>query len=66
MTTKLAIYNQDLNAEVLAIYVDNDQANKFNTVLQLRKIAQDQSIDGWINEYDLTWSTVQCANKHDL
>ena len=66
MTTKLAIYNQDLSAEVLAIYVDNDQANKFNTILQLRKIAQDQSIDGWINEYDLTWSSVQCANKHDL
>lgn len=66
MTTKLAIYNQDLNAEVLAIYVDNNQSNKWNTILQLRKIAQDQSIDGWINEYDLTWSTVQCANKHDL
>lgn len=66
MTTKLAIYNQDLSAEVLAIYVDNDQSNKWNTILQLRKIAQDQSIDGWINEYDLTWSTVQCANKHDL
>lgn len=66
MTTKLAIYNQDLSAEVLAIYVDNDQSNKWNTILQLRKIAQDQSIDGWINEYDLTWSAVQCANKHDL
>lgn len=66
MTTKLAIYNQDLSAEVLAIYVDNDQSNKWNTILQLRKIAQDQSIDGWINEYDLTWSTIQCANKHDL
>lgn len=66
MTTKLAIYNQNLSTEVLAIYVDNDQANKFNTILQLRKIAQDQSIDGWINEYDLTWSSVQCANKHEL
>lgn len=66
MTTKLAIYNQDLNQETIAIYVDSNDPNKFNTILQLRSIARDNNIDGWINEYDLQWSTVQCANKHDL
>jgi hypothetical protein len=66
MTTKLAIYNADLNKETLAIYIDDNQQNKFRIVCQLREMAKDESLNGWINEYDLSWSTTQCANKHDL
>lgn len=66
MVIKLALYNQDINSEIFAMYVDSKESNKFNTILQLRSIAQDNSINGWINEYDLEWSSVHCANKHDL
>lgn len=66
MVTKLALYNEDLNGEIFSIYVDSNGSNKFNTILQLRSIAKDNSINGWINEYDLEWSNVHCANKHEL
>ena len=63
---KLSIYDEDLNQETYSEFPRDNWLGLLESVNKLRKIAQDQSINGWINEYDLTWSSVQCTNKHDL
>jgi hypothetical protein len=65
---KLAIYDYDLGAESKAILLDSNTSplRAFQVILELRDYAKNCSINGWINEYDLNWSTTQCANKHDL
>lgn len=65
---KLAIYDYNLGAESRAILLDSNASilRTFQVILELRDYAKNCSIDGWINEYDLNWSSTQCANKHDL
>jgi hypothetical protein len=66
MNTKLVIYDEDLNEETYSVIPKDNWLGLLDAVNKLRKIAEDKSINGWINEYDLSWSSVQCANKHDL
>ena len=66
MNTKLVIYDEDLNEETYSVIPSDKWVGLLDAVNKLRKIAEDKSINGWINEYDLSWSSVQCANKHDL
>jgi hypothetical protein len=63
---KLSIYDEDLNQETYSEFPRDNWLGLLESVNKLRKIAQDRSINGWINEYDLTWSSVECVNKHDL
>mgnify|MGYP003334734335 CR=1 FL=1 len=63
---KLAIYDADLCTETYSIMARDNWLGHLQALNKLRQIAQDKSICGWINEYDLNWSNVQCANKHDL
>lgn len=65
---KLAIYDYNLGTESRAILLDSNTSilRTFQVILELRDYAKNCSIDGWINEYDLNWSSTQCANKHDL
>ena len=66
MNTKLVIYDEDLNEETYSVIPTDNWLGLLDALNKLRKIAEDKSINGWINEYDLSWSSVQCANKHDL
>ena len=66
MNTKLVIYDIDLNEETYSVIPKDNWLGLLDAVNKLRKIAEDKSINGWINEYDLSWSSVQCSNKHDL
>lgn len=66
MSRKLVIYDADLNRETHSVMAKDNWIGQLNAVNKLREIAKDKSISGWINEYDLNWSTTQCANKHDL
>jgi hypothetical protein len=63
---KLSIYDVDLNKETYSLIAKDNWLGLLDTVNKLRSIAKDNSINGWINEYDTNWSNVQCANKHDL
>lgn len=65
---KLAVYDQDKQKEVFKIeLVYNFTAPAINTAIEeLRELAQGHNIDGWINEYDYTWSKTQTINKHTL
>lgn len=63
---KLVIFDADLNKETVSVMARDNWVEQFQAVNKLRQIANDKSICGWINEYDLNWSTVHCANKHDL
>ena len=66
MKTLLTIYDADINKEYYAIFPLNNYLGKFDAIHELMQIAKDNSICGWINEYDLDWSTEHCANKHEL
>lgn len=65
---KLAVYDQSKSKEVFTItLVYNQTIQALNRALEeLRELAQGHNIDGWINEYDLKWSTTECVNKHPL
>jgi hypothetical protein len=66
MSRKLVIYDADLNCETHSVMAKDNWVGQLHAVDKLRQIAKDKSINGWINEYDLNWSTTQCANKHEL
>lgn len=66
MTTKLVIYDADLQSETHAIFPRDNWLGKLDAIHELMQIAKDNSICGWINEYDLSWSDKHCANKHEL
>jgi molybdopterin/thiamine biosynthesis adenylyltransferase len=63
---KLVIFDADLGRETHSVMAKDNWVGQLNAVNKLREIAKDKSICGWINEYDLSWSSAQCANKHDL
>lgn len=65
---KLAVYDSSKQREIFSITLTQGQtAQAVNSALaELRELAEGHGIDGWINEYDLTWSADQCANKHSL
>lgn len=65
---KLAVYDQAKSKEVFAITLVYDQTTQArNCALEeLRNLAQGHSIEGWINEYDLEFSTNECVDKHHL
>jgi len=66
MPIKLVIYNNELKKEVYPTYPKDKWLGLMDSINELRQIAQDHSISGWINEYDLEFSNVICSNKHDL
>jgi hypothetical protein len=63
---KLAIYDADAGREIHSLKPADNWLKKLDCIHQLMQYAKDNSVQGWINEYDLNWSTTQCANKHDL
>jgi|FreactcultureFD7_1027221.scaffolds.fasta_scaffold02447_3 hypothetical protein len=63
---KLAIYDADAGREIHSIKPMDNWLKKLDAIHQLMQYAKDNSIQGWINEYDLNWSNTQCANKHEL
>lgn len=66
MTIKLVIYNDDLKKEIHPIYPKDNWLGLMDSINQLRQLANDKSINGWINQYDLNFSKVICVNKHNL
>ena len=63
---KLAIYDVDAGREIHPLKPADNWLKKLDAIHQLMQYAKDNSIQGWINEYDLNWSATQCANKHEL
>ena len=65
---KLAVYDLAKQREVFKIeLVYNSTSQAVSSALaELRELAEGHNIDGWINEYDLTWSKTDCVNKHSL
>jgi hypothetical protein len=65
---KLAVYDQAKQQEIFIItliYNTTDQAVS-SALAELRELAEGHNIDGWVNEYDLTWSKTEYVNKHSL
>ena len=65
---KLAVYDSIKQREIFAITLTHDQTLKAvnGALAELRELADGHNTQGWINEYDLTWSTNQCVDKHHL
>jgi hypothetical protein len=67
---KLSVFDDDIGGEradfTITLPADSKPMRVFQAVCDLRRDAYNVVYNGWINEYDLTWSTVNCANKHDL
>ena len=65
---KLAVYDSSKQQEVFIITLMHDQsARAFNSAMaELRELADGHNIDGWINEYDLTFSGDHCVDKHSI
>jgi hypothetical protein len=65
---KLAVYDQAKRKEVFTITLEHNHTSRAinRAVDELRGLAQGHNLDGWINEYDLSWSTTNPIDKHAL
>lgn len=66
MNIKLSIYDSNLGKETHSIMPRDSWLGHLDALNELRSIAKDNSIEGWVNEYDLDFSISECSNKHDL
>lgn len=65
---KLAVYDQAKHKEVFTINLEHNHTSRAinSAISELRELAQGHNVEGWINEYDLSWSTTSTINKHAL
>ena len=67
---KLAVFNEDTGREskqfTVILPASTKPLFKHQCINELRYDVYNIIENGWINEYDLTYSTTKCVNKHDI